>query len=401
LKEKILSHQTKNKDEQAKRDELHTDINDYRVSVNSIIESRQNVEEQIEQLNQEKININANLAKREEEKKRNIIRITELQAEIEGIIKKNLGLKEEKVGCELKTEGISEEIRVLEEDLSGMLDKVTEHNSTIITLQEGQGRIEAKKAKMESELETFQNRLWDEYGLTYGNALEIRCEISSTRAVQNRINEIKAEIRELGPVNVAAIEDYSRTKERYNFMKVQHDDLTQSEEKLRRVIYDITNVMKKQFVEQFEIINKNFNLVFKELFEGGYAEVQIADENNVLESNIEIIVQPPGKKLQNMMLLSGGERALVAIALVFAILRMRPAPFYILDEIEASLDDVNVYKFAEYLKRYTDKLQFIIITHRKGTMESADVLYGVTMEEHGVSKVVSMRMNDGGMENAG
>jgi chromosome segregation protein len=159
--------------------------------------------------------------------------------------------------------------------------------------------------------------------------------------------------------------------------------------------------MKKQFVEQFEIINKNFNLVFKELFEGGYAEVQIADENNVLESNIEIIVQPPGKKLQNMMLLSGGERALVAIALVFAILRMRPAPFYILDEIEASLDDVNVYKFAEYLKRYTDKLQFIIITHRKGTMESADVLYGVTMEEHGVSKVVSMRMNDGGMENAG
>jgi chromosome segregation protein len=254
---------------------------------------------------------------------------------------------------------------------------------------------------MESELETFQNRLWDEYGLTYGNALEIRCEISSTRAVQNRINEIKAEIRELGPVNVAAIEDYSRTKERYNFMKVQHDDLTQSEEKLRRVIYDITNVMKKQFVEQFEIINKNFNLVFKELFEGGYAEVQIADENNVLESNIEIIVQPPGKKLQNMMLLSGGERALVAIALVFAILRMRPAPFYILDEIEASLDDVNVYKFAEYLKRYTDKLQFIIITHRKGTMESADVLYGVTMEEHGVSKVVSMRMNDGGMENAG
>lgn len=401
LKEKILSHQTKNKDEQAKRDELHTDINDYRVSVNSIIESRQNVEEQIEQLNQEKININANLAKREEEKKRNIIRITELQAEIEGIIKKNLGLKEEKVGCELKTEGISEEIRVLEEELSGMLDKVTEHNSTIITLQEGQGRIEAKKAKMESELETFQNRLWDEYGLTYGNALEIRCEISSTRAVQNRINEIKAEIRELGPVNVAAIEDYSRTKERYNFMKVQHDDLTQSEEKLRRVIYDITNVMKKQFVEQFEIINKNFNLVFKELFEGGYAEVQIADENNVLESNIEIIVQPPGKKLQNMMLLSGGERALVAIALVFAILRMRPAPFYILDEIEASLDDVNVYKFAEYLKRYTDKLQFIIITHRKGTMESADVLYGVTMEEHGVSKVVSMRMNDGGMENAG
>lgn len=400
LKEKILSHQTKNKDEQAKRDELHTDINDYRVSVNSIIESKQSVEEQIELLNQEKNSSTANLAKREEEKKRNVLRITELQAEIQGILKKNLGLKEEKTGCELKAEGISEERRVLEEELSGMLDRVTEHNSTILTLQEGQGRLEAKKAKMESELETFQNRLWDEYGLTYGNALEIKCEISNTRTTQNRINEIKSEIRELGPVNVAAIEDYSKTKERHGFMKVQHDDLVLAEEKLRRVIQDITHVMKKQFVEQFELINKNFSVVFKELFEGGYAEVQIADTENVLESNIEIIVQPPGKKLQNMMLLSGGERALVAIALIFAILRMRPAPFYILDEIEASLDDVNVYKFAEYLKRFTDKLQFILITHRKGTMESADILYGVTMEEHGVSKVVSMRM-DGGMVNAG
>lgn len=400
LKEKILSHQIKNKDEQAKRDELHTDINDYKVSVNSIIESRQSVEEQIEQLNQEKSNIVANLEKREEERKRNIKRIGELQAEIEGIGKKIVGLKEEKTGCELKAEAVSEEIRVLEEELSGMLDQVTGHNSAILALQEGQGRLEARKAKMESELETFQNRLWDEYGLTYGNALEIRREISNVRAVQARINELKTEIRELGPVNVAAIEDYAKTKERYNFMKTQHDDLVQAEEKLRRVIHDITNVMKKQFVEQFEIINRNFSEVFRELFEGGYAEVQLADPENVLESNIEIIVQPPGKKLQNMMLLSGGEKTLVAIALIFAILKMRPAPFYILDEIESSLDDANVYKFADYLKRYTDRLQFILITHRKGTMESADILYGVTMEEHGVSKVVSMRMNGDTMENA-
>lgn len=400
LKEKILSHQIKNKDEQAKRDELHTDINDYKVSVNSIIESRQSVEEQIEQLNQEKSNIVANLEKREEERKRNIKRIGELQAEIKGIGKKIVGLKEEKTGCELKAEAVSEEIRVLEEELSGMLDQVTGHNSAILALQEGQGRLEARKAKMESELETFQNRLWDEYGLTYGNALEIRREISNVRAVQARINELKTEIRELGPVNVAAIEDYAKTKERYNFMKTQHDDLVQAEEKLRRVIHDITNVMKKQFVEQFEIINRNFSEVFMELFEGGYAEVQLADPENVLESNIEIIVQPPGKKLQNMMLLSGGEKTLVAIALIFAILKMRPAPFYILDEIESSLDDANVYKFADYLKRYTDRLQFILITHRKGTMESADILYGVTMEEHGVSKVVSMRMNGDTMENA-
>ncbi|MCX7773823.1 MAG: AAA family ATPase, partial [Clostridia bacterium] len=165
---------------------------------------------------------------------------------------------------------------------------------------------------------------------------------------------------------------------------------------------DIPHVMRKQFVEQFDIINKNFSHVFKELFEGGYAEVQLTDTENVLESNIDIIVQPPGKKLQNMMLLSGGERAMVAIALIFAILRMRPAPFYLLDEIEASLDDANVYKFADYIRRFTDKLQFIAITHRKGTMEAADILYGVTMQEHGISKVVSLRMEGGfERENAG
>ncbi len=401
LKAKVQANQLKNKDEQQKRDELHTDINDYRVSVNSIVESKQSVLEQIEMLNQEKTSNTMSMAKREEEKKRNLGRIDELQAEIQGVLKKNVSLKEEKTGRELKAEGLAEERRVLEEELSGMLDRVTEHNSTIVTLQEGQGRIEAKKAKMESELETFQNRLWDEYGLTYGNALEIKCEISNVRATQNRINDIKAEIRELGPVNVAAIEDYSKTKERYGFMKGQHDDLNKSEEKLRRVIQEITSVMKKQFVEQFNIINKNFSMVFKELFEGGFAEVRLADEENVLESAIDIIVQPPGKKLQNMLLLSGGERALVAIALIFAILRMRPAPFYILDEIEASLDDANVYKFAEYLRRYTDKLQFIVITHRKGTMEAADILYGVTMEEHGISKVVSLRMDGGMKQNAG
>ena len=282
----------------------------------------------------------------------------------------------------------------MEEELSGMLDKVTDHNNTIIKLQEEQGRLDSRKAKMESELETIQNRLWDEYNLTYGNAQDMKIEIQNPRVIQARINELKAQIRELGPVNVAAIEDFAKTKERYGFMKTQYDDLIKSQEKLERVIQDIVRVMKKQFVEQFELINKNFSIVFKELFEGGYAEVQLADSENVLESDIDIIVQPPGKKLQNMMLLSGGERAMVAIALIFAILRMRPAPFYLLDEIEASLDDSNVYRFADYLRRYKEQSQFIVITHRKGTMEAADVMYGVTMEEHGVSKVISMKMDD-------
>ncbi len=402
LKETVQIHQTRNKDEQAKRDELHTDITDYRVSVNSVVESKASIQEQIALLIEEKNNITSNLSRREAEKKRNLERIDELQAEIKGVLEKIARIKEEQTGRSLKAEGYADEIKVLEEELSGMLDKVTEHNSTILTLQEEQGRLDTRKAKMESELETIQNRLWDEYGLTYTNALGFKCEIQNQRATQSRINDIKGEIRELGPVNVAAIEDYAKTKERFGFMKAQHDDLDQAEEKLERIIHEITQVMKKQFVEQFEIINKNFSHVFKDLFEGGYAEVQLTDMENVLESPIDIIVQPPGKKLQNMMLLSGGERAMVAIALIFAILRMRPAPFYLLDEIEASLDDANVFKFAEYIRRYTDKLQFIAITHRKGTMEAADTLYGVTMQEHGISKVVSMRLEVSmDQENAG
>ena len=254
--------------------------------------------------------------------------------------------------------------------MSGMLDAVTSHN-TIMVLQDGLGRLEARKAKMEAELETIQNRLWDEYGLTYGNAEPLRQEISNIKATQARISaedENQESRRERG-----TIEDYARTR-RWSFMLTQRDDLVKSEEKLTRVIQEITRVMKKQFIEQFALINRNFNIVFRELFDGGHAEVQLADEENVLESNIEIIVQPPGKKLQNMLLLSGGERAMVAIALIFGILRLRPAPFYILDEIEASLDESNVYKFADYIRRYTDKAQFIIITHRKGTMEAADTL---------------------------
>ena len=401
LKQLIQSHQIKNKDEQAKRDELHTDINDFRVSVNSIAESRESMKEQLSQLIEEQGNITGSLEKRETDRKRNLERIEEYKADICGIQDKIAHLHEEKTGFELKADGNADEIKVLEEELSGMLEAVTGHNNSILALQEEQGRLEAKKAKMEVELETQQNRLWDEYGLTYGNAQPLRMEISNLKATQNRINELKVEIRELGSVNVSAIEDYAKTNERHHFMKTQHDDLVMAEEKLNRVIHDITVVMKKQFIEQFELINKNFSIVFRELFEGGHAEVQLSDGENVLESGIEIIVQPPGKKLQNMLLLSGGERALVAIALIFGILRMRPAPFYILDEIEASLDDSNVYKFADYIRRFTSSVQFILITHRKGTMEASDMLYGVTMQEHGVSKVVSMRMDDGLERDAG
>ncbi len=199
-------------------------------------------------------------------------------------------------------------------------------------------------------------------------------------------------IRDLGSVNVDSIEEYKTMKERYDFMSEQRLDLEDTMNKLRKIITEMTQTMKEQFQEQFAIINKNFEEVFQELFGGGKASLKLESEENILECGIDINVQPPGKKLQNMMLLSGGEKAFTAIALLFAILKINPAPFCVLDEIEAALDDVNVYRFAEYLKKFAKETQFLVITHRKGTMEAADTVYGVTMEENGISKLLSMKL---------
>ena len=261
-------------------------------------------------------------------------------------------------------------------------------------MQEEYSRVEIKKAKIETEMDALQDRMWNEYEITYSAAEQLKKDIGSITKAQREINELKNAIKELGAVNVASIEDYVKTKERFEFMSGQRDDMEQAREKLQRVIYEMTAIMKKQFLEQFKLINANFNIVFKELFDGGRASLILVDEENVLESGIEIEAQPPGKKLQNMMLLSGGERAFTAIALLFSILRLRPAPFCILDEIEAALDEANVYRFIEYLRKYSSQTQFIMVTHRKGTMEGADMLYGVTMQEHGISKIVSMKMGE-------
>ena len=216
----------------------------------------------------------------------------------------------------------------------------------------------------------------------------------TTTEADKGVKGLKGQIKELGHVNVNAIEEYRETKERYEFLTGQRDDILSAEEKLMVMVNELTELMKKQFAEQFKVISENFNVVFKEMFGGGKAYLKLSDETNVLDSGIEIIAQPPGKNLQNMMLLSGGERALTAIAILFSILKMKPSPFCVLDEIEAALDDANVNRFAQYLKRFSDDTQFIVITHRKGTMESADTMYGVTMQEKGVSKIISVKFED-------
>jgi chromosome segregation protein len=394
LRKTIEENQLKNKEEQASRDAIHMDINDYKVSVNSIIESINQTKETIERMTEEKSILAESIQKRLEVQVKNNERIEALKSEIAGIKQKIQGYKEIKTGKNLKFEALQDEVAVLEEDVSQMVDALSSHNETIRALQEEYGKLEVRQAKLQTELEAIQNRLWDEYELTYQTAEEYKKEIQGIKKTQERINELKTAIRELGPVNVSAIEDYSKTMERFRFLTAQKEDLVKSEEKLNRVIREMTSIMKKQFIEEFHKINYNFNVVFRELFEGGRAEVVLVNPEDVLESEIEIIAQPPGKKLQNMLLLSGGERALTAIALLFAILKMRPVPFCILDEIEAALDDSNVYRFAEYIRRFTDTTQFIVITHRKGTMEYSDALYGVTMQEYGISSVVSLKLGD-------
>jgi len=207
---------------------------------------------------------------------------------------------------------------------------------------------------------------------------------------QRDLAEIKQKIRSLGSVNVAAIEEYKEVSQRYEFLSGQLEDVETSKRELEKLIEELTDNMRRQFTDSFNQINENFKTIFVELFGGGKAELSLTDNNDVLEAGIEINVAPPGKVIKSLSLLSGGEQSFVAIAIYFAILKIKPAPFCILDEIEAALDDVNVTKYAQYLRRFTDTTQFILVTHRRGTMEEADVMYGVTMQEKGISKLLKL-----------
>lgn len=393
-KKVVAEHQEKHKEDQTVRDALHTDIMDFKISVSSIQESMEGVRETSDRIASEKEALVKGISRKRAEISKNREETESLRQANEGLNSVIKRYEEEKTGRTLEMDRIAEERRVMEEDLYEIVNRINDINKNILLLQEEFNRVDVKKAKLEAEMEAVQNRMWDEYELTYTTALQLKKDIGSIPQAQKKIGDYRNQIKELGPVNVSAIEEYVKTKERHEFMTVQRNDMEQAREKLHRVIYEMTSIMKKQFMEQFRLINENFNIVFKELFNGGRAELLLTDRENILESGIEIEVQPPGKRLQNMMLLSGGERAFTAIALLFSILRLRPSPFCVLDEIEAALDDANVYRFAEYLRKYSSQTQFIMVTHRKGTMEGSDMLYGVTMQEHGISRIVSLKMGE-------
>ncbi len=318
-----------------------------------------------------------------EEKERNI-------AEIEETIKSSYTTEEETGGK------LSEDIRKKEElgekqkNFFNIREELGEERSR---LDKEKYRLQGLVEKLTESIQAQIDYMWNEYEITLRDAENLRDpEMNDLAAMKSGVNRLRDEIKKLGEVNVNAIEEYKEVSEKYNFLKAQHDDLVESEKTLMGIIEELDTAMRRQFKEKFHAIETEFDKVFKELFGGGHGTLELMEDQDILEAGIKIVAQPPGKKLQNMMQLSGGEKALTAIALLFAIQNLKPSPFCLLDEIEAALDESNVERFAKYLNKLTKHTQFIVITHRRGTMERSDRLYGITMQEKGVSTLVSVNL---------
>ena len=332
-------------------------------------------------------------------------RLEELDKEIEAFKNKNIWLTKDIESLRVSAEELRKQCGDAKTNVDDLIEERTnleKENTDLRNLEKEKSserervsgelaRLEERKASMLNEFEEYNSKLYDEYQLTRREAIALQIVIENIGEARTRLSALKNEIRGLGSVNVSAIDEYKEVSERYEFMSEQIGDVEKSKAELIRLIDDLTTKMSVQFREQFQKINTAFGETFAELFGGGKAELMLEDEMNVLECDIEIKVQPPGKNVQNINLLSGGEKGLSAIALLFAILKVTPAPFVIFDEVEAALDDVNVVRYAQYVRRMTKNTQFILITHRRGTMEEADMLYGVTMQEEGVSKILELK----------
>ena len=391
LVEETKAFAEKNKDTQKYIDDLNFDITNLKISVSSFDESNTSIDEIINRIDLDIESNNKAIEIKSNQRQQLAQDNSSLETEIINLKNKIEQIKLEASGASEKIEQLKKERTSKNDKLAKTEDEILEQFKTIENLKNQSSKLEIKKSKLDVELEQIINKMWEDYELTPSNAAGYT-KPTNIASTTKRVKTLREEIKNLGSINIDSIEEYKQTKDRYDFMCEQRLDLENSSNKLRKVIGDMTKTMKEQFEKQFKIINKNFGTVFTKLFGGGKAEVKLSDPENVLESGIEIEAQPPGKKLQNMNLLSGGEKAFTAIALLFAILKINPAPFCVLDEIEAALDDVNVYRFADYLKNFTNTTQFLVITHRKGTMEVADTVYGITMEENGISKLLSMKL---------
>ena len=398
---------------------LQSELDKVETELSTLTGDRESLREKREKLTADAAQINLSVATAEKEieaKQEEIARLknrstshkdklSQLDGEIEEIRKNNEEIRERIEVLNGESEGLRTQSTASKEQVAALIQKREEYEQEsgklrILEREKTEereklggekARLSERKETMEREFEDISNKLYDEYELTKREAEELDIVIEDIPTAKKRLNELKGKIRSLGNVNVSAIEEYKEVSERYSFMYTQVNDVEKSKAELIKLINELTGKMGVQFKEQFDRINFSFGQTFAELFGGGKASLVLTDESDVLECDIDIKVQPPGKNVQNISLLSGGEKGLSAIALLFAILKINPCPFCIFDEVEAALDDVNVARYASYVRRMTQNTQFILITHRRGTMEEADMLYGVTMQEKGVSKLLELK----------
>ncbi|MBR1731995.1 MAG: chromosome segregation protein SMC, partial [Ruminococcus sp.] len=421
-KERIKGYKLDEQKAKSSLDDINTAISEYEALMDDVTGSRSKLTEQREEMSEKLQNIRLEIVTAKKD-------IETLNSEISYALSSEEGRENRKAQIRADIgqynyliDDTQKRINGLNSNISELENKIKSFNSEIESINEKKNelekrsvelrqlekdknnereiagrelaRLEERKINLQKEYDNIISKLWEEYQLTKKEAEESAVEIENISTAKSRLNELKSKIRNLGNVNVGAIEEYKEVSERYEFISAQVEDVENSKKEIERLINDLTKQMQEEFIKAFEEINRNFTFTFKELFGGGTASLSLTDPEDILTSGIDIIVHPPGKIVVHLDALSGGEKALVAIALYFAIMKVRPAPFCVMDEIEAALDEVNVDRFAQYVRNLTSKTQFILITHRRGTMEEADVLYGVTMQDEGVSKLLELRVSE-------
>ncbi|MCR3923216.1 MAG: chromosome segregation protein SMC, partial [Firmicutes bacterium] len=379
--------------EQEKRS-LREHYTDCRVRVASLQKQRERYDDDQKRCQRERDHLQSRRQQKENETQLTQSKRKELEDQL--VVEKEK-VNELQISRHLLVRGLAERETVLK-TMATQFREDAEHlrqlEKSLTGLERKQARLDVERDRVEGDLQTILDRLRDSWELDFDAAEQLAKPVQNKKIAQEAIRQLKERLNQLGTVNLGAIDEHQRVSERVDFLITQRDDLRVGEKDLLRIIHEIDSRMGEKFTTAFATINENFGMVFKELFGGGRAQLRLTDPDNPLDAGVEIVAQPPGKKLQHMSLLSGGEKALTAISLLFAFLKLRPSPFCILDEIEAALDEANLNRFSDYLRTFSEETQFILITHRKRTMEQADILYGVTMEESGVSKLISVRLRD-------
>jgi chromosome segregation protein len=369
-------------------------ITDYKIKISELMNSKKNVLIEAGNFENRIIAEKSTVDNSKELIKKNNAQLRDLDSDSFATEESNRVLSHKVKSLDMKLSETRELKKKNQELQYGIQKSMNEDTRLIGELGIENNSIKAKIEITENKIASISNQMWEDYEMSYAMCCEYKDESLSMTKLKETVRKSKKTIKSLGDINIGSIEEYNTVSERYEFLVKQRDDLDKAKEKLNRVISELTYKMKKQFGEEFGKIREQFKSVFVSLFDGGKADIVMSDESDLLNSDIEIYAQPPGKKLNKISLMSGGEKAMTAIALLFSILRINPTPFCILDEIEAALDDANVYRFAAYLKEFSKETQFLVITHRKGTMEFVDTLYGTTMEEQGVTKLVSMKLSN-------